>query len=51
MQEQIGSCCLGKTLEQQRASGYVCEQYKPDYEAIETTYKVFSIQPKRGRRG
>ncbi len=47
---EIGSCCLGKTPEEQKACKYLCENYKPDYEAMERTYKVLTLSQKRKRR-
>ena len=46
---KLGSCCLGKTEEDQRRCQFHCDQYKPDYEAIESTYKVLTLG-KKGRR-
>lgn len=46
---QLGSCCLGKTAEDQRRCQFHCDQYKPDYEAIESTYKVLTLG-KKGKR-
>ena len=49
MQAQIGSCCLGKTPEEQQRCKYSCDQYKPDYDAIEKKYRVYTISSRRRR--
>ena len=47
---QLGSCCIGKTPEEQQASKYLCENYKPDYEVMEKNYKVITLSNKKRKR-
>ena len=47
---EIGSCLLGKSPEEQKQCKYLCDNYKPDYEAMEKTYKVLTLAPKKKKR-
>ena len=48
--DQIGSCCLGKTPEEQVECKYFCEQYRPDAKVIENTYKILLLSNKKKKR-
>ena len=43
IESRIGSCCLGKTPEEQYAEKYLCDQYAPDKNYLAEHPKVYAI--------
>lgn len=43
IEARIGSCCLGKTPEEQYAAKYLCDQYAPDKTYLAEHPKVYAL--------